>query len=147
MNRRHFLRDVGIGTALVALGAFLWGSLRFLRPPLTTKQVTDVVIGRPEQYALPSMTFIRPARAWLGRDEKGFYALSAVCTHLGCTVEKDAVGFHCPCHGSQFSAAGKNLRGPATKPLAPLAVTLNAQSELVIHLQKIVSPGTRLNVG
>jgi Rieske Fe-S protein len=46
-------------------------------------------------------------------------ALSAKCTHMGCVVEwQPARGdIKCPCHGSQFDAAGKVLEGPATKPL------------------------------
>lgn len=54
---------------------------------------------------------------------KGF---SAVCTHQGCTVATVQHGvITCPCHGSQYSAAtGDVLHGPATRPLAPVAVVV-----------------------
>jgi Rieske Fe-S protein len=50
--------------------------------------------------------------------ESEFRALSAICTHLGCTVEWDGTAqFDCPCHGSQYDATGAVMKGPATKPL------------------------------
>lgn len=43
------------------------------------------------------------------------YGLNAVCTHLGCVVpwNKAENKFKCPCHGSQYNAEGKVIRGPA----------------------------------
>jgi cytochrome b6-f complex iron-sulfur subunit len=48
------------------------------------------------------------------------YALNAVCTHLGCVVpwNRAANKFMCPCHGSQYDATGKVVRGPAPLSLA-----------------------------
>lgn len=49
-----------------------------------------------------------------------FYALNAVCTHLGCVVPWNNAEnkFKCPCHGSQYSPTGAVVRGPAPLPLA-----------------------------
>jgi Rieske Fe-S protein len=51
-------------------------------------------------------------------------AFSGSCTHLGCLVEfKPGPGeFHCNCHGSIFDSAGKNISGPAPRPLPRYAV-------------------------
>ena len=48
------------------------------------------------------------------------YGLNAICTHLGCVVPWNAAlnKFACPCHGSQYNAEGKVVRGPAPLSLA-----------------------------
>jgi Rieske Fe-S protein len=54
------------------------------------------------------------------KDENGsVYAVSAVCSHMGCIVgwnETDRT-WDCPCHGSRFELSGEVLHGPATRPL------------------------------
>ena len=54
------------------------------------------------------------------RDDDGeLHAVSARCTHLGCTVRfNDAErSWDCPCHGSRFDLTGKVLEGPAVHDL------------------------------
>ena len=54
-------------------------------------------------------------------------ALSAVCTHAGCTVGYAGnQSLHCPCHGSSFSSTGAVTAGPASRPLERIAATLHA---------------------
>lgn len=47
---------------------------------------------------------------------------SAVCPHMGCLVTWNPVEtcWDCPCHGSQFSAEGAVINGPATNGLAAI---------------------------
>lgn len=56
-----------------------------------------------------------------------FKGFSAICTHQTCTVSTVADGtIICACHGSQFSIAdGSVRRGPATQPLAEVAIRVD----------------------
>ncbi|HUW76773.1 MAG TPA: ubiquinol-cytochrome c reductase iron-sulfur subunit [Gallionella sp.] len=40
-----------------------------------------------------------------------------ICTHMGCVPNKDAAGWLCPCHGSEYDDSGRVVRGPAPKNL------------------------------
>jgi cytochrome b6-f complex iron-sulfur subunit len=53
-------------------------------------------------------------------------ALSAICTHAGCSMDYAAGQkvLDCPCHGSQFAIDGSVLRGPAVRPVRVYSVTL-----------------------
>ena len=50
--------------------------------------------------------------------QDAFTALTAICTHEGCTVDRFASPvFVCPCHGSQYNTGGAVVMGPATRAL------------------------------
>jgi Rieske Fe-S protein len=54
------------------------------------------------------------------RDETGkLHSFSALCTHLGCTIQwnNSEKSFDCPCHGSRFSYSGLVINGPANDNL------------------------------
>jgi cytochrome b6-f complex iron-sulfur subunit len=53
-------------------------------------------------------------------------ALSAICTHAGCSMDYVASQqlLDCGCHGSQFSTTGTVLRGPANRSLRVYTATL-----------------------
>jgi cytochrome b6-f complex iron-sulfur subunit len=61
------------------------------------------------------------------------YGINAICTHLGCVVPWNVAEnkFKCPCHGSQYDATGKVIRGPAPKSLA-LAHTKVTDDRIVL---------------
>jgi Rieske Fe-S protein len=65
------------------------------------------------------------------RDEAGsLHAVSAACTHLGCTVGWNgaARSWDCPCHGSRFAVTGAVLHGPAVRPLPAVDIPTLADS-------------------
>ena len=65
------------------------------------------------------------------RDEDGeVHAVSAVCRHLGCTVDwNDAErSWDCPCHGSRYDTDGKVLCGPTTAALTPVTIDTTTEA-------------------
>lgn len=62
-----------------------------------------------------------------------FTALSMRCMHRGCQVEPMDERFVCPCHGSEYGADGRVLKGPTERPLLEYRVTANA-TRITIHL-------------
>ncbi len=70
------------------------------------------------------------------RDGSGtLHAVSARCTHMGCTVEWNAAErtWDCPCHGSRFDTDGGVLDGPATQPLEPVEVFADERARAQIR--------------
>jgi glycine/D-amino acid oxidase-like deaminating enzyme/nitrite reductase/ring-hydroxylating ferredoxin subunit len=57
--------------------------------------------------------------AWRAPDGE-LFAVSSVCTHMGCKVHWNSVetSWDCPCHGSRFKPDGTVIEGPALAPLA-----------------------------
>lgn len=54
------------------------------------------------------------------RTQEGeLFAVSAICTHMGCTVHwnQAEASWDCPCHGSRFTQKGEVIEGPAIAPL------------------------------
>jgi len=69
-------------------------------------------------------------------------AMSAVCTHLGCTVGKLEWGYQCPCHGSRFDTGGRVLRGPAQKPLPWFKIFQGPDGYVVVDTWRPIARGT-----
>jgi cytochrome b6-f complex iron-sulfur subunit len=66
--------------------------------------------------------------------QDAFVALTATCTHEGCTVTGyENQVYTCPCHGSQYSTSGQVLRGPAPRALSQFATSF-ANGTLTITL-------------
>jgi Rieske Fe-S protein len=62
--------------------------------------------------------------------EGEFKAFSNICTHQGCKIVKvDGDEIECNCHFSRFAIAdGSVAKGPATKPLKELEVTVEGDN-------------------
>ena len=66
------------------------------------------------------------------------YALSTVCTHLGCITlwQESEQKFKCPCHGSGFHKDGVNCQGPAPRPLERFAIRIADDGQLEVDKGK-----------
>ncbi len=120
--------------------------LQFLNPKITTPAPGPVDIGVPGDYAIGSLTWVENGRVFVGRDERGLYAITAICTHLGCTPHLDGTTFVCPCHGSRFSREGRVLGGPATRALDRAFVSRSADGRLSVDTSRVVGEEYRLQV-
>jgi len=137
VTRRSFLSL--LGWAWVAFTAATMGALstmlRFAFPNVTFEPPLKFKVGFPNQFAIGvDNRFKDDHRIWVVRDEKGFYVLSTVCTHLGCTPNwlSAEEKFKCPCHGSGFYITGINFEGPAPRPLERFKVTLADDGQIEV---------------
>ena len=64
-------------------------------------------------------------------------ALSAKCTHLGCTVSyrSSRKRFVCPCHRSEYDRRGVRLQGPAREDLAVLPLKSGQNQEWIVTVE------------
>ena len=143
MPRRDWL---GLSSLWAMTGALVFGLIGMLRLPkaaVLASPSKKFKVTLPE--ALPAgEAFIPPNRAVaVFKDADGIYAVSTVCTHLGCLVKANAEGFECPCHGSKFLADGTVARGPAPRALPWLKVTASGGA-LIVDEDSTVPPGTKV---
>jgi Rieske Fe-S protein len=99
--------------------------------------------GSPRQYKRGDLVLVLDGLAWLGYDEIGFYAIDALCPHLGCLITRSGAGFLCPAHRSHFDLSGVCKTGPAHTNLRYLMVDLDSQGQLIIHRDKLTTPTDR----
>lgn len=141
--RRDFLGLSAMASCLAAMVFAGLGMLRLPKAAVLPSPSKKFRVTLPESLA-PGEPYIPPGRSVaMFRDAEGVYAISLVCTHLGCIVKPAGEGFECPCHGSLFTADGGVLKGPAPKGLPWHAVTVSG-SDCVIDEDQTVPPGTKV---
>jgi Rieske Fe-S protein len=138
MSRRIVLKSSLGLIGLLGLGALL----KYLGYQTAPINPTRFTLKTPQDYPANSATSLPEAKAWLFCDEQGLYAISAVCTHLGCVVTHSEQGFECPCHGSRFNEGGYVLQGPAKLPLNYLELSLSPEGVVVLDT-KVSVPATQ----
>ena len=162
-TRRGLLERLGLGTLVAAAAAQGYAFLRALVPNVLYEEPRRFKVGLPDQFP-EGATFIEDRRVFVFREQKTFYAISAVCTHLGCTVKMVSLNqpkrvsikgrtveerreFECPCHGSKYHGDGTNYAGPAPAPLAWHRLEISPDDgQLVVNLAETVSQDYRLTV-
>jgi len=133
MDRRRFVKTGSTSLAIAGVGACVFG-FRYLSPNVLYEPSPVVSAGKPEHYRVGSVTLDAKNGIFVVRAAEGFYALSAVCTHLGClTVYKADTGeIACPCHGSTFQKDGGAIAGPAPQALPWLKMWLAEDGNLMV---------------
>lgn len=143
--RRDALGLLSLWSMASALMFATVGMLRLPKAAVLASPSKKVKVQLPDTLA-DGEPFVPPGRSMAVYRQAGqVYAISTVCTHLGCIVKPSATGFACPCHGSEFEADGTVKKGPAPRPLDWLEVT-TAGGAIVVNEGATVKPGTKVNV-
>lgn len=117
-SRRRFCEGCCL---LLAASALRGGTQQPGPPEATTLRVTRETKAAMAPGAVKD--YRKEGRFFLMADGKGIYALTAICTHNGCTVgTAGPEGFLCPCHDSEYDRQGNVTMGPAKLPLRHLQV-------------------------
>jgi cytochrome b6-f complex iron-sulfur subunit len=142
-NRRDFFSRVGLAACAVAAAGSGVVTLDFLKPKVLFEPPTRFRAGSPLDYPEGVVRFNKQQRAYIVGSPGGVYALSAVCTHLGCITRfvSDEKCIACPCHGSRFDLEGNVLHGPAPRPLQWLEVQLDSAGSLVVDTSVVIPHG------
>jgi cytochrome b6-f complex iron-sulfur subunit len=133
-TRRALLVAAG-AAGLAYLAALAYPVYRYLESPaemeLSESAVTEVTLKDAQKLPAGSVLMFkfgtRPALLIHHLDGR-WVSMTAVCTHLGCTVqyEPQRDRIHCACHGGVYNAyTGANVSGPPPKPLTLYKVTVN----------------------
>lgn len=122
--------------AATATTRFMFPNVLF-EPPPTFKAgyPNEIQVGQVDER------FKQKFAVWLVRtafdqyaNAEGVFALSTVCTHLGCTPNwlEGEQKFKCPCHGSGYYKTGVNFEGPTPRPLERYAISLAEDGQILV---------------
>ncbi len=136
-TRRRFVEYLLGGGLLASVISFLYPVLRYLIPPATTDLGSDTVVAGRLGELKPNTGKIfrfgtRPALLVLTA-EREYRAMSAVCTHLNCTVQyrSDVRQVWCACHNGFYDLSGRNIAGPPPRPLETYDVHVSGDEIIV----------------
>jgi cytochrome b6-f complex iron-sulfur subunit len=162
-TRRSWLERLGLGALLASVAGMGIAMVRSLVPNVLYEPSERFKAGLPEQFP-EGATFLEDQRVYIFREQRSFYAISAICQHLGCTVKMVSLNqpktvniegrpveehreFHCPCHGSKYYANGVNYAGPAPRPLSWFLLEISPDDgQLIVNLGRPVKRDFRLTV-
>ena len=137
-------RAIGIflgGGLLASLASFLYPVLRFLVPPpvvdLGGEEVYAAKVGDLKPNSGKIFRFGSRPGLLILQSDGAYRALSATCTHLGCTVQyrPDLREIWCPCHNGIYNLNGGNVSGPPPRPLDVFDVHLRGD-EIVVSRKR-----------
>ena len=136
ISRRNFFSVAGWAAFFVFIATSTIATLRMMFPRVLFEPPSAFKAGLPDDYLVGEVSekFKDQYRVWIVRESEGFYALSSICTHLGCTPRwlEPENKFKCPCHGSGFRRTGINFEGPAPRPLERLKIALAEDGQILI---------------
>ncbi len=136
-SRRDFMANIimGAGTVL-GLGSLAYRFLEYLYPVVPPIKLVEVPAGKPDDIPAEGARLVQlpTGPVLLEKADNEVHAFSAVCTHLGCTVQwrPEEKKFVCPCHQGIYDFAGNVLSGPPLRPLEKLEVKVRDEQVFVL---------------
>ncbi len=146
MPRRDFLGLAAWWSAAAALLFGFVGAMRLPKAAVLPSPSKKFRVRLPASLALGEPHVPAGRSVALYKNEGGVYAISTVCTHLGCIVKPTDDGFDCPCHGSKFAKDGSVLKGPAPKGLPWQEIKHLGGDDFLVDEGKTVATGTTVSV-
>jgi Rieske Fe-S protein len=140
LSKRKFLTIFYKSLPVIWGGVIIWAVKNYFtfRP-----KRSEMTIGRYADLTEGRIAHLKKERIFIIRDSQGLYAMSDICTHLGCRVQNMENNLKCPCHKSIFDINGKPVEGPAKKVLDHFYISKNRDGELVVNTTQIVSNSFR----
>jgi Rieske Fe-S protein len=130
-RRRDVIVSAGLGLVAAALAACTtYGKKPAPAAPAPAGPATPTANTLAKTSDVPVGSGVIIDDVVLTQPSQGvFNGLSAICTHAGCTVAEVAGGtINCPCHGSRYNLDGSVANGPASRPLAAKAISVQGNS-------------------
>ena len=141
LSRSAFLRLALGGAGAVYAAALGYPIYRYLASPVekasqesTVREVTLKDVKKLPAASMLMFKFGAKPSLLIHHADGTWTALSAVCTHLGCTVQyqPEQKRIYCACHGGVYDPkTGANVAGPPPKPLQRYEVKLDGEDAIV----------------
>src|SRR5262245_41656558 len=144
VTRRSFLNWMTLAWTAFTASMLAAGTAtaRFMFPNVLFEPPPTFKAGFPNEIQAGQVDERFKSRGvWLVRTDydqwansSGIFALSTVCTHLGCTPNwlEAEQKFKCPCHGSGYYKTGVNFEGPTPRPLERFAISLADDGQILV---------------
>lgn len=146
MKRRGFLKRISLILASVA-GVITSGAILSQIIPGGIKKNKRIKVGKLSDFPVDTYTLLEEQKIFIYRDHESIQAISAVCTHLGCLVNKSDDGFECPCHGSVYRSDGSVIKGPAPRALSWYRMDKAPDGNMIVDLDVVCDAEEKLIIG
>ncbi len=137
-GRRWVNLILGAGV-LGTIVSFIYPAIRYVIPPpvgeSTNLSVVAAKVGELKENAAKVFKFGSTPAILIRTADGNYRAFTAVCTHLGCTVQyrSDLHEIWCPCHNGMYDLQGRNISGPPPRPLAQYQVHIQGEDIVVVR--------------
>lgn len=123
-DRRNILTVIVLGLGALLFSAVIYPVLSFVTPPKRTIRKANSAVVATEAEIPPNtgkVVSFNGEKVFIINKDGEYHAMSAICTHLGCTVQwkPDEQLVWCACHNARYDTEGNIISGPQPRALAP----------------------------